>query len=114
MAAQLDFDAFIRAPADTKRQMAIAYIESRREAIQARQDEQVTCDICFSDVDISFFYKVPACGHQFCIPVRALPLTRSVSSSTRRSRSRARRARSAAPTAGARRRSRSRTSPRAA
>ena len=112
MAAVLDFDRFILAAEEEKRRMVLDFIRLRRESIAQRQDAQVHCEMCWGDVDVSFCYTIPACGHQFCIPVWPRGLTRSACRSTSRGRSRRRKAPSAAPPAGAPRRSRSTTSPR--
>ncbi|KAL7712850.1 RBR-type E3 ubiquitin transferase [Entamoeba marina] len=74
----LNFDELLTVDRDQQKVLLRKHIQSYRELTAPREDPKLECEICFDDVDVSFFYKNPNCGHGFCLPCISEHVTKQI------------------------------------
>ncbi|EDR29624.1 ariadne RING finger, putative [Entamoeba dispar SAW760] len=63
----IDFEFLLKSDIATRKKLIKDYIDQRRMSFSHKQDDVINCSICYADVDQSFFYTNPKCGHSFCL-----------------------------------------------
>ncbi|KAL7721492.1 RBR-type E3 ubiquitin transferase [Entamoeba marina] len=64
----LNFDKVLTVGKDQQKKMIRDHIKLFRKLTAPRVDPVLECDICYDEMDISFCYRNPICGHSYCLP----------------------------------------------